>query len=166
MPHPQGLDYTGGQYAPPPQLSRAITQDGRIGTPGSIDARILDQNRTHTPPYGMQGSNAILPIQSPGAMQQTPTQLKVKVAYAAGAFTTTLVVPISISYQSLKDRIDAKLSRTSSVSLGSGQVKLKYVDEGDFVTIGGDEDVQEAFEIWREMSGGGQGMAEVQLFVQ
>lgn len=159
------LDYQGGQYGQPPmpQLSRQMTGGERIGTPGSLDARLMDgapygHHRTQTPPSHMIQNQA--PVSPPAAQ---PTQLKVKVAYAAGSFTTTLVVPVSISYQSLKDRIDAKLSRTSSVSLASGIVKLKYVDEGDYISIMSDEDVQEAFDIWRE---GGTGMAEVQLFVQ
>ena len=170
-----GLDYQGGQYAPP--LNRAITNIDRIGTPGSIDARMMEpptlqhaqsysHSRTQTPPSILHNAHHQHAPASPPQNQQTPTQLKVKVAYAAGAFTTTLVVPLSISYDLLKDRIDAKLSRTSSVSLGSGAVKLKYVDEGDYISIQNDEDVQEAFEIWREQSGMGPGMAEVQLFVQ
>jgi cell division control protein 24 len=133
-----------------------MTQVDRIGTPGSIDARMMDQQRTHSPPM-----NSL-----PQTPHPQPTQLKVKVAYQAGSFTTTLVVPITISYQTLKDRIDAKLSRTSNVSLSSGQVKLKYVDDGDYISIQNDEDVQEAFEIWREQVGSAQPMAEVQLFVQ
>jgi cell division control protein 24 len=148
-------EYPGGPYQAP-QLSRAMTQIDRIGTPGSIDARMMDQQRTQTPPMGNM----------PQTSHLQPTQLKVKVAYQAGSFTTTLVVPMTISYQFLKDRIDAKLSRTSNVSLGSGQVKLKYVDDGDYISIQNDEDVQEAFEIWKEQVGNAQPMAEVQLFVQ
>jgi cell division control protein 24 len=152
-------------------MTRAITNIDRTGTPGSIDARMMDppmhshqhsHSRTQTPPSIPQQYTQ--PPASP-QQQQQPTQLKVKVAYQAGAFTTTLVVPISISYDLLKDRIDAKLSRTSSVSLASGHVKLKYLDEGDYISIQNDEDVQEAFDAWRESSGNG-GMAEVQLFVQ
>lgn len=162
----QSLDY-GGQYPPP--MTRAITSIDRTGTPGSIDARMMDppmqshhhsHSRTKTPPSISQQYS-----QPPISPQQQPTQLKVKVAYQAGAFTTTLVVPISISYELLKDRIDAKLSRTSSVSLASGHVKLKYLDDGDYISIQNDEDVQEAFDAWRENIGNG-GMAEVQLFVQ
>jgi cell division control protein 24 len=149
-------EYQGGPYSPP-QLTRAVSQMDRIGTPGSIDERMMNQQqRAHTSP-------SMGPQQ---AQSQQPTQLKVKVAYQAGAFTTTLVVPITITYQTLKDRIDAKLSRTSNVSLQSGVVKLKYVDDGDLISIRNDEDVQEAFEVWKEQVGTVQPMAEVQLFVQ
>ncbi|KIW02425.1 uncharacterized protein PV09_06241 [Verruconis gallopava] len=157
----QDYPYVANAQQPvPPHLTRGMSQVDRIGTPGSIDARMMErqQQRTHTPPMPVQGL--------PATPHPQPTQLKVKVAYAAGSFTTTLVVPITISYQTLKDRIDAKLSRTSNVSLASGQVKLKYLDDGDYISIQNDEDVQVAFEIWREQIGSGQPMAEVQLFVQ
>lgn len=109
-----------------------------------------------------------------------PTQLKIKVRCPSASQTLTLVVPMNISYQSLKDRIDAKLQRSTNLSLtersGQGReglVKLKYADEGDFVSIQSDEDVQTAFEAWSEEGGGGGGMevaeggmGEIELFCQ
>lgn len=106
-----------------------------------------------------------------------PTQLKVKVHCPAAGQVLTLVVPLNITYQSLKDRIDAKLQRSTNLTLGSTSpdmsaenvVKLKYLDEDDYVTIQTDEDVQEAFESWREQTQGGDpvpGMGEVELFCQ
>lgn len=105
-----------------------------------------------------------------------PTQLKVKVRCPSASQMLTLVVPMNISYQSLKDRIDAKLQRSTNLSLtersGQGKeglVKLKYADEGDFVSIQSDEDVQTAFEAWVEgggEAGGGEGMGEIELFCQ
>ena len=80
----------------------------------------------------------------------SPTQLKVKVHCDSAGCTYTLVVAINISYQSLKDRIDAKLQRSTNLSLSSGQLKLKYLDEDDYVSIQSDEDVQIAFETWKE----------------
>lgn len=104
-----------------------------------------------------------------------PTQLKVKVHCPSASQVLTLVVPLNISYQSLKDRIDAKLQRSTNLSLGDrglreNQVKLKYLDEDDFVSIQSDEDVQTAFETWREQRGGDTGglggMGEIELFCQ
>ncbi|KAF2770500.1 hypothetical protein EJ03DRAFT_360510 [Teratosphaeria nubilosa] len=101
-----------------------------------------------------------------------PTQLKVKVNCPAAGQTLTLVVPLNISYQSLKDRIDAKLQRSTTITLSdrgdkSAQVKLKYLDEEDFVSIQSDEDVQTAFETWREQRADGLGgMGEIELFCQ
>ncbi|KAK5735096.1 Guanine nucleotide exchange factor for Cdc42p [Elasticomyces elasticus] len=113
---------------------------------------------------------------SPGA----PTQLKVKVHCPSASQMLTLVVPLTISYQSLKDRIDAKLQRSTNLSLTDqpgrakeSVVKLKYLDEEDFVSIQSDEDVWTAFETWREQRGGagaGDGgvgsMGEIELFCQ
>lgn len=83
-----------------------------------------------------------------------------------------LVVPSNISYQSLKDRIDAKLQRSTNLSLTTGSVRLKYLDDEDFVSIQSDEDVTMAFETWKEQSapggsGGGAGMyPEIELYCQ
>jgi cell division control protein 24 len=115
---------------------------------------------------------------------QPPTQLKVKVHAPSAAQVLTLVVPMNISYQTLKDRIDAKLQRSTNLTLGTvnggtgvvpskdNVVKLKYLDEDDYVTIQTDEDVLEAFETWREQRGGDLGadgmgsMGEIELFCQ
>ena len=99
-----------------------------------------------------------------------PTQLKVRVHYNSTGQALSLVVPTNISYQSLKDRIDAKLQRSTSLRLSDqapkeAQVKLKFLDESDYVSIQSDEDVMTAFETWREQQQG-QGMAEVELFCQ
>jgi cell division control protein 24 len=78
-----------------------------------------------------------------------PTQLKVKVN-CDGNYVT-LVVAFNITYQSLIDRIDAKVGRFSSNAIARGTMRLRYRDEdGDFVTIGSDDDIQIAFQEWRE----------------
>lgn len=78
-----------------------------------------------------------------------PTQLKVKVN-CDGNYVT-LVVAFNITYQSLIDRIDAKVGRFSTNSIGRGTMRLRYKDEdGDFVTISSDDDIQMAFQEWSE----------------
>ena len=78
-----------------------------------------------------------------------PTQLKVKVN-CDGNYVT-LVVAFNITYQSLVDRIDAKVGRFSSNAIAQGTMRLRYRDEdGDFVTIESDDDIQIAFQEWRE----------------
>jgi cell division control protein 24 len=95
-----------------------------------------------------------------------PTQLKVKVNCDSGNYVT-LVVAFNITYQSLIDRIDAKLNRFTSASIGRGNLRLRYQDEdGDFVNIESDDDIQIAISEWREgmrsMYAGGVG--EIELF--
>lgn len=130
-----------------------MTQVDRMGTPGSIDARMMQ--RANSPPAAM-----------PSPPLEKPTQLKVKVKYDAGNYTTTLIVPLNITYQSLKDRIDAKLQRSTAVSLASGLVKLKYMDDGDKVSVQDDDDVQEAFDTWREQEKNVMAMGEVVLYIE
>lgn len=90
------------------------------------------------------------PLPSSGDVS-LPTQLKVKVN-CDGNYVT-LVVPFNITYQSLIDRIDAKVGRFSDNAIGRGTMRLRYQDEdGDFVTIESDDDIQIAFQEWREMS--------------
>jgi cell division control protein 24 len=119
-------------------------------TPASVDSRNM------SPPLGQDNS--------------IPTQLKVKVHCPSAGSSMVLVVSTNISYQSLKDRIDAKLQRSTSVSLGSGQVKLKYLDsDNTYVSIQCDDDVQEAFENWKEQQSNlnpGGGLGEIELFCQ
>ncbi|KAF2116371.1 Pleckstrin homology domain-containing protein [Lophiotrema nucula] len=155
-------DYHGGPARRDPSqtpLARTMTPASsfeRTLTPASMDSR------TMSPP---------LPSQTPSQeMSSIPAQLKVKVHCPSAGSTMTLVVSTNISFQSLKDRIDAKLQRSTSVSLGSGQVKLKYLDDDDYVSIQSDEDVQIAFETWREqqrdINPGGQQLGEIELYCQ
>ena len=77
-----------------------------------------------------------------------PPQLKVKVSFEPSGHVT-IVVPSVIKHRSLIDRVDAKMSKVSSVSIGKGQAKLRYKDQdGDIITIKSDEDVQLAIEDW------------------
>ncbi|GAB7350434.1 hypothetical protein MBLNU459_g1042t1 [Dothideomycetes sp. NU459] len=131
------------------------------------DPRIAHMSapRSHTPIIG-----AMSPPLPSSAEAAQPTQLKVKVHATAAGQVLTLVVPTNIAYQSLKDRIDAKLQRSTNMSLSdrtANQVKLKYLDEDDYVSIQSDEDVQTAFETWREQRGEGiGGMGEIELYCQ
>jgi len=94
-----------------------------------------------------------------------PNQLKVKVNYESGNYLT-LVAQFNITYQSLIDRIDVKLSRLTNSSIARGDLKLRYQDEdGDFVTIESDDDIQIAISEWRETQGNMLGgLGEIELF--
>ncbi|KAI9648774.1 Guanine nucleotide exchange factor for Cdc42p [Ciborinia camelliae] len=99
------------------------------------------------PPLLMSGV-AGMSLSSEGDMT-LPTQLKVKVN-CDGNYVT-LVVAFNITYQSLTDRIDAKVGRFSTNAIARGTMRLRYRDEdGDFVTIESDEDIQIAFQEWSE----------------
>jgi cell division control protein 24 len=94
-----------------------------------------------------------------------PNQLKVKVNYEAPLYFT-LVAQFNITYQSLVDRIDVKLARLTNSSIARGDLKLRYRDEdGDFVTIESDDDIQIAISEWREGQGSMPGgLGEIELF--
>lgn len=167
-------------------IRRDDTQSGFSHQQGSAPSAVTSafpqppQPRGATPTQQtIQGSQTFSSPSAPAAASilPPPTQLKVKVHCPSASQVLTLVVPLNISYQSLKDRIDAKLQRSTNLSLGGGVanvgkdnvVKLKYLDEDDFVTIQTDEDVQEAFDSWREQMQNGEavpGMGEIELFCQ
>jgi cell division control protein 24 len=132
------------------------------------DSRIVSGQIGIQPPTAQQMAAAMPLVEQHVAPQPLPTQLKVKVHCPSAGSSMTFVVSINISYQSLKDRIDVKLQRSTSLSLGSGLVKLKYLDEDDYVSIQSDEDVQMAFETWRESQRGQpmSGIGEIELFIQ
>lgn len=146
-----GVEYPGGPARHDP---RHVPMPRSMALASSFD-------RTMSPPLSSQTPRPEdIPI---------PSQLKVKVHCPSAGSTMTLVVSTNISFQSLKDRIDAKLQRSTSVSLSAGQVKLKYIDEDDYVSIQSDEDVQTAFETWKEQQRdqimAGQ-LGEIELYCQ
>ncbi|EMR65139.1 putative cdc24 protein [Eutypa lata UCREL1] len=133
----------------------------------SLRARVpqplnLNGQQPVSPPLGTSSQSN--PLSSPDL--PIPTQLKVKIVCDKGNYVT-LVVAFNITYQSLIDRIDAKLARFTNSSIGKGNLRLRYRDEdGDLVTIESDDDIQIAFLEWREglrnMYSGGVG--EIELF--
>ncbi|KAF2866971.1 Pleckstrin homology domain-containing protein [Massariosphaeria phaeospora] len=161
----QNADYHVATRRDPGQsnLSRTMTpassferSQGTL-TPASVDSR------TMSPPLPQTSA----PQEGNGTL---PSQLKVKVHCQSAGSSMTLVVSTNISYQSLKDRIDAKLQRSTSLTLSNGQMKLKYLDDDDLVTIASDEDVQIAFETWKEqqrdLNPAGQALGEIELYCQ
>jgi cell division control protein 24 len=162
----------------PQQRERSSTRsnaDGLYAHDGPPALRVnpglayVASSRTNTPTPGPSGGYDS-PISPPlsSSSEFGLSQLKIKVH--ASSTVLTLVVPLNITYHSLRDRIDAKLSRSTNISLSDrspNQVKLKYLDEDDYVSIQSDEDVQSAFETWREQRGETVGgMGEIELFCQ
>ncbi|PBP16682.1 CDC24 Calponin [Diplocarpon rosae] len=122
----------GSQYPTAPQYPRSNTAQY---SPNIQDGRAM------SPPL-----NSAMSVDSDMGL---PTQLKVKVN-CDGNYVT-LVVAFNITYQSLVDRIDAKVGRFSNNAIAAGTMRLRYRDEdGDFVTIESDDDIQIAFQEWRE----------------
>ena len=155
---------------PTPQQQYHLAQQGsRTVTPVPGRGEAFTPPPPSATPQQQQRQDSMNVVSSP----EGPTQLKVKVHCPSASQTLTLVVPLNITYQSLKDRIDAKLQRSTNLSLSDrgprdNQVKLKYLDEDDYVSIQSDEDVQTAFEAWRDSTQvvDPVGMGEIDLFCQ
>jgi len=131
-----GRDRLGAGHPLPPTYNRShTTQIPLAGT----------DSRTISPPLNARLSGDIIP-----PSDSLPTQLKVKVNCDGGNYVT-LVVAFNITYQSLIDRIDAKVGRFSVNAISRGTMRLRYRDEdGDFVMIESDDDIQIAFTEWWE----------------
>lgn len=133
--------------------------------PGVAPLAPIDPSRSITPGLvtaPLTSSHGMVPPTPDIAM---PNQLKVKVNYEAPLYFT-LVAQFNITYQSLVDRIDVKLARLTNSSIARGDLKLRYRDEdGDFVTIESDDDIQIAISEWREGQGSMPGgLGEIELF--
>lgn len=138
---PNGLPMRSSTQSPGVQRERQGAPSPHPSGPQYPRSNMAPDNRTMSPPLGSGMSG-----DSDGAL---PTQLKVKVN-CDGNYVT-LVVAFNITYQSLIDRIDAKVGRFSNNAIARGTMRLRYRDEdGDFVTIESDEDVQIASQEWRE----------------
>lgn len=150
--HSGSLGGTMGQFPAQPLYSRGNTPNPHQ-PPGYLRIDPSTANSRTTSPAINTASYASPPMSSyppDSAELPFPSQLKVRVNCDNGNYVT-LVVAFNITYQSLIDRIDAKLARFSSSSIGKGMLKLRYRDEdGDFVTIESDDDIQIAFSDWRE----------------
>ncbi|KAK4665054.1 Guanine nucleotide exchange factor for Cdc42p [Podospora pseudopauciseta] len=93
------------------------------------------------------------------------SQLRVRVNYDTGNYFTLIVHFDKLNYVNLIDRIDHRLSKFTNSSISKGELRLRYRDEdGDFVTIESDEDIQIAISEWQEGMRGSQGMDEIELF--
>lgn len=164
--HSGSLGGTMAHFPAQPMYPRQNTPGPAPGNMLRVDSAMAN-HRTVSPGLGT-GSFLPPPSVNPLASPEMPlpTQLKVRVNCDSGNYVT-LVVAFNITYQSLIDRIDAKLARFMNSSVGKGLLKLRYRDEdGDFVTIESDDDIQIAFMEWREgvknMYSGGVG--EIELF--
>lgn len=105
------------------------------------------------PQYGGRAQTISPPLMSPASSFGDgimPSSLRVKVKVPSEGSAMTLVVSLHITFLELQKRIDAKLQRHTKLSLADGTVKLKYLYDDEFVTIRTDEDVQTAFETWRD----------------
>ena len=82
-----------------------------------------------------------------------------------------MIIPSSISFLALTNRVDAELARFTDASIASGTVRLRYQDEdGDFIWIDSDDAVEEALLNWSETNhgeaGGAGGYPEILMFAQ
>ncbi|PHH71581.1 hypothetical protein CDD80_5128 [Ophiocordyceps camponoti-rufipedis] len=159
--HSNSLGGTMAQF--PTQAAQARPNAASAGG-GNYSLRVDSMSVNSRTVSPSQGAGSATP-QSANDMPM-PTQLKVRVNCEGGTYVT-LVVAFNITYQSLTDRIDAKLARVMNSSIGRGMLKLRYRDEdGDLVSIESDDDIQIAFMEWREGMRNmyTSGVGEIELF--
>jgi cell division control protein 24 len=149
-------------------------------SPGVQRERLAQQQYAQQPPPYNRSNTTQIPMSrmddrtisaplgtSTGAIGELPLPTSFKVKVNVDGNYVTLVVPFNITYQSLIDRIDAKVGRFSNNAISRGTMRLRYQDEdGDFVTIESDDDLYLAIQEWREAQRQGfQGQfGEIELF--
>ncbi|KAM0152199.1 hypothetical protein ACHAQE_008157 [Botrytis cinerea] len=159
------------QQQQPPQYANGLQYSNGSQSLGVSQPNYTRSNTTQIPttaldsrlPPSLMSGNGGMSL-SPEGDTLLPTQLKVKVN-CDGNYVT-LVVAFNITYQSLTDRIDAKVGRFSTNAIARGTMRLRYRDEdGDFVTIESDDDIQIAFQEWSEAQKSHTGqLGEIELF--
>ena len=79
-------------------------------------------------------------------------QFKTKIMVPSEGTTFILTVPPNISFDILRDRIETKLHRITNLTFDMG-VRLQFIDDddGEYITMQNDDDVQTVFEQWREL---------------
>ena len=101
--------------------------------------RLLPLSEPPTSPLAPAPTNPISPL---------PCHLRAKIHCRLIERMLTTFISTDITFESLKDRIDAKiLQYTSDYTLSSGYVELKLTVDGDYVPIVPNGDVQVVFEI-------------------
>lgn len=157
---PNNLPLRGPPGHPPqrPQMQgHGYTYDPSYSTARSGHAPQLSQDHKHAPNMDADADD--------GAM---PSQLKAKVRFEDNY--VSMIIPTNITFRSLTDRIDAKLSRFTNHAIASGTVKLKYQDQdGEKLWIDCDDAVSDALLDWRETHAdkiGAGFTAEIALFAE
>lgn len=141
---PNGMPMRTNTQSPGAQRERLAQQSSYPSVP-----QYNRSNTTQVPMTAVDSRTMSPPLGSANSVgsDDLPNQLKVKVN-CDGNYVT-LVAGYNIKYQTLVDRIDAKVGRFSNNSISQGTMRLRYRDEdGDLVTIEGDEDVRLAFQEW------------------
>ena len=110
-----------------------VRSESRQGLPGG-------------PTSALTGGQRLL--SSASADSGMPTQIKVRIAY--GSNYVTIVVPSNIKYQTLIDRIDAKMEKHSDCSITDGTAKLRWFDEDSYISLNDDYDIQLLLDEWRQ----------------
>jgi hypothetical protein len=105
----------------------------------------LRQGSTTIPLIQLEPLRSLVPVTatstSPSPLPPYPTPIVARVQ-CQGNYVT-LVISTNVTYQSLIDRIDAKVGRFSINSIVKGTLKLRYCDDdGDNVNISNDDDLQ------------------------
>ena len=117
----------------------AVVSRGQNGSPTSP---ILPGQRSETPTA--PDLNGVLGTPVNGGISTAKSQVKVKVHYNNDKFV--LIVPYSIAYAQLIDRIERKVEFCGA--LPASPIRVRYQDEdGDFISMNSDDDVQMAFDV-------------------
>lgn len=106
-------------------------------------------------PRSSQQTQSSFGLTSPSGSAATggpnPISFRVKVIVPTEGTSFTLVVSSVVTFETMRDRIDAKLQRTTNLTFLTGNLRLQFEDEdGEMITMQNDDDVQTVFDQWRD----------------
>ena len=159
IPNPQ--QYGRGSGIPPvptpqiPQQYQAYSVNR--STAGSPTSPLNGSTRNGSPVQ-----NGIDGLSRPSTRNTPSPQVKVRVNFGSDVFV--IIVPYNIPYAQLMDRIEHKVSICGGTP--PGQLRVRYEDEeGDYISMFTDDDVQMAFDSFCEQGGRGEPVDVVTLTV-
>ncbi|KAI8371750.1 uncharacterized protein BYT42DRAFT_595148 [Radiomyces spectabilis] len=118
-----------------PISSRTLYQHADTGSPG-LSPRLADAATSQS--LQSQIDRVV------NAVPSSPGTVKVKLSYNDGIYV--IVIPQEVTFYELMEKVEKKIRFVANLR-SDDILRLKYQDEdGDFITINSDEDVQMAFE--------------------
>lgn len=128
---------------PPPSVGSYMRGDHT--EENSSTSRLASSSSTHINPVAVNPAPPVQQQQPP----QKPVQMKVKLHYLEDTFL--LIVPSTVSYAALLERVERKIRLCGKQTPNPLRIKYKDEDE-DFVTMHSDEDIQMALEPVRQQN--------------
>lgn len=113
-------------------------------------------SRAQDPRCSTQTDSSVGTFSPPLANGEKPPpmfQFKLRILVPSETSVFTLIVYPNIDYKELLNRLDKKLQKATNITMATGRLKLQFMDDddGEYITMQNDDDVQTVFDQWRDL---------------